>query len=201
MLVPLVLVGLRHAPIRRTALLLGLPFLWYALGPVGGLFRVVALLPGFRSVELPMHGWFLPALGLALLGGAGFGIIQARLKRQWLATLLLIVMFADVFSFNELQNPLAYARRASRHATAHRCARSRSSSRRPSRRSERLYGPPLAAVGYRNHPLQSHVETTYGYNPLELAAYAEYADAAESNPRLVDGLAATHRLSVSQRGG
>jgi len=32
--------------------------------------------------------------------------------------------------------------------------------------------PPLAAVGYRNHPLQSRVETTYGYNPLELAGYA-----------------------------
>ena len=109
-LVPLVLLGLRQAPVRRMALLLGLPFLWYALGPVGGLFRLVVLLPGFRSVELPMHGWFLPGLGLALLGGAGFGILEARLKRHWLATLLLLVMFGDVFSFNELQNPLAYAR-------------------------------------------------------------------------------------------
>ncbi len=41
----------------------------------------------------------------------------------------------------------------------------------------------MAAVGYRNHPLQSRVPTTYGYNPLELAGYAEYADAAEANPR------------------
>ncbi len=60
---------------------------------------------------------------------------------------------------------------------------------------ERLYGAPLAAVGYRNHALQSHVETTYGYNPLELAAYADYAEAADGNPRLIDGLAATHRLA------
>jgi hypothetical protein len=59
---------------------------------------------------------------------------------------------------------------------------------------ERLYGPPLTAIAYRNHALQSHVETTYGYNPLELAGYADYSDAAEQNPRLVDGFAATHRL-------
>src|SRR5256885_11482333 len=31
-----------------------------------------------------------------------------------------------------------------------------------------------------------------GYNPLELAAYADYAEAAEGNPRVIDGLAATH---------
>ena len=55
---------------------------------------------------------------------------------------------------------------------------------------QRLYGPPLTAVAYRNHALQSRVETTYGYNPLELLGYAEYADAAEANPRLVDGFAA-----------
>jgi len=60
---------------------------------------------------------------------------------------------------------------------------------------ERLYGAPLAAVGYRNHPLQSHVETTYGYNPLELASYADYTRAAQDNPRLIAGLAATHRLN------
>ena len=200
-LVPLVLVGLRHARVSSTALLLGLPFLWYALGPAGGLFRVVALLPGFRSVELPMHGWFLPALGLALLGGAGFGTLQARLSRKWLATLLLIVMFGDVLTFNELQNPLAYARQSfeALYGAPLRSLDVQVEAAQPA--VERLYGPPMAAVGYRNHPLQSRVETTYGYNPLELAGYADYADAAESNPRLVDGLAATHRLSVTAAGG
>jgi hypothetical protein len=197
-LVPLVLVGLRHAPVRRTAVLLGLPFAWYALGPVGGLFRVVSLLPGFRSVELPMHGWFLPALGLALLGGAGFGTIQARLRRPWLATVLLVVMFGDVVAFNELHNPLAYARQS--FDTLYAGPLRAFDAQLALHPVARLYGPPLTAVGYRNHPLQSHVETTYGYNPLELASYAEYADAAESNPRLVDGLAATHRLLVGADG-
>jgi hypothetical protein len=198
-LVPLVLIGLRRAPVRRTAMLLGLPFLWYALGPAGGLFRVVALLPGFRSVELPMHGWFLPALGLALLGGAGFAALEARLRRGWLTTVLLVVLFGDVFTFNELDNPLAYARQ-SFDALYGAPLRSLDAQLGPLA-VERLYGPPLAAIGYRNHPLQSRVETTYGYNPLELAGYADYADAAESNPHLVDGLAATHRLSLSAGGG
>jgi Bacterial membrane protein YfhO len=199
-LVPLAIAGLRHADVRRAAALLGLPFLWYALGPAGGLFRVVARLPGFSSVELPMHGWFLPALGLALLGGAGFGTIQASLRRQWLATLLLIAMFVDVWVFNELQNPLAYARQSfgALYGAPLRSLEVQLQAATPA--VERIYGPPLSAVGYRNHALQSHVETTYGYNPLELAGYAEYADAAESNPRLVDALAATHRLSVSAGG-
>jgi len=199
-LLPLALLGLRQPPVRRTALLLALPFLWYALGPAGGLYRLVVLLPGFRSVELPMHGWFLPALGLALLGGAGFGSLQARLKRQWLATLLLLVMFGDVLVFNELRNPLAYARASfdALYGAPLRSLQVQLDAARPP--VERLSGAPLAAVGYRNHPLQSRVETTYGYNPLELAAYAEYAAAAESNPRLIDGLAATHRLVVSSAG-
>jgi hypothetical protein len=200
-LVPLVLAGLQHSRVRRTAVALGLPFVWYALGPVGGLFRVVALLPGFRSVELPMHGWFLPALGLALLGGAGFGVIQLRVRRKWLPTLLLVVMFGDVFAFNELKNPLAYARQSFDvlYGAPLRSLQVQLDTAQPA--VERLYGPRMAAVGYRNHPLQSRVETTYGYNPLELATYSGYADAAESNPRLVDGLAATHKLSLSTAGG
>ncbi|HET6318561.1 MAG TPA: hypothetical protein VFG86_19070, partial [Chloroflexota bacterium] len=59
LLVPLAVVGVRDPRIRRLAALLALPFLWYALGPIGGLFRLVVRLPGFSSVELPMHGWFL----------------------------------------------------------------------------------------------------------------------------------------------
>jgi hypothetical protein len=47
--------------------------------------------------------------------------------------------------------------------------------------------------------LQSRVEATYGYNPLELLRYAEYAGAAEANPRLIDGLAATHLLTFDHR--
>jgi hypothetical protein len=149
-----------------------------------------------------MHGWFLPALGLALLGGAGFRIIQQFLKlKPWTATLLLLVMFVDVFTFNELQNPLAFARRGfdELYAVPQRALHTQLAALQPA--AQRLYGPPLSAVGYRNHALQDHVETTYGYNPLELLGFADYADAAEDNPSLRDGLAATHVLSVSPLGG
>jgi hypothetical protein len=193
-LVPLALVGAFNARALRMALLLGLPFLWYALGPAAGLFRVIARLPGFSSVELPMHGWFLPALGLALLGGAGVSTLAARLRPGWIVVLLAAV-FVDTLVFNQLLNPLAFARESfdTLYGIPLRAFAARVQAAQPP--VKRLHGPPLAAVGYRNHPLQSRVETTYGYNPLELVAYAEYVDAAEENPRLIDGLAATHLLA------
>jgi hypothetical protein len=194
LLVPLVLLGLRHARARRMALLLALPFVWYALGPAGGLFRLVARLPGFSSVELPMHGWFLPGLGLALLGGAGL----TRIPPRWHVPILGVV-FVDVLFFNQLQNPLAFSRQSfdSLYAAPLRAFQSAAIAAQPP--VERLYGTPLTAIGYRNHPLQSRVEATYGYNPLELLRYAEYAGAAEANPRLIDGLAATHLLTFDHR--
>jgi hypothetical protein len=136
-----------------------------------------------------MHGWFLPALGLALLGGAGVLRLPGRLR-----PLVVGVLFVDVLVFNQLQNPLAFARQSfdELYGAQLRSFDAQIQAARPA--VERLYGQPLAAVGYRNHPLQSRVETTYGYNPLELARYAAYAQAAEHNPRLVDGLAATHLL-------
>ena len=135
-----------------------------------------------------MHGWFLPALGLASLGGAGFARLVAT--RDWLAGVLVVVLFVDLVTVNQLLNPLAYARRSFSDLYG---ARLQSFAQQASS-VERLYGAPLAQVGYRNHALQSRVETTYGYNPLELLGYADYAAAAESNPALIAGFAASHRL-------
>jgi hypothetical protein len=195
LLLPLAALGLRNGHVARTAAFLGLPFLWYAAGPRAGLFRVLAQLPGFNSVELPMHGWFLPALGLALLGGAGLACVGARLAPAWVAALLAI-LFLDVFTLNELLDPLAFARGTfdGLYGAPLRSFQAQVAAARPA--VERLYGPPEGAVGYRNHALQTRTETTYGYNPLELAAYAAYAAAAETNPRLIAGLAATHRLEA-----
>jgi hypothetical protein len=194
LLVPLALVGLRNLRATRAALLLAVPFVWYATGPAAGLFRLVVRLPGFNSVELPMHGWFLPALGLALLGGAGLGVLEARLPAA-LPLALLFVLFVDVFTVNELLNPLAFARGSFEelYGGALRSFQAQVAATHPA--LERLYGAELAAVAYRNHALQTRTETTYGYNPLELARYADYVAAAELNPRLIDGLAASHRLN------
>jgi Bacterial membrane protein YfhO len=193
-LLPLAALGLRNGHVARMALFLGVPFVWYAAGPAAGLFDLVVRLPGFSGVELPMHGWFLPALGLALLGGGGFAVAESRLKKPWLAALL-GVLFVDVFTVNELLNPLAFARGSFDELYGGTLGSFQAQVAAAQPAVERLYGPPLAAVGYRNHALQSRTETTYGYNPLELASYADYAAAADSNPRLVDGFAATHRLT------
>jgi hypothetical protein len=109
--------------------------------------------------------------------------------------LLLAAVFVDVLTFNQLLNPLAFARESfeALYAAPLRSFQAQIDLAQPP--VERMYGAPLSAVAYRNHPLQSHVEVTYGYNPLELARYADYADAAENNPRLIGGLAATHRLA------
>jgi hypothetical protein len=193
LLVPLALLGLRRGRVARMALFVGLPFVWYAAGPAAGLFNVVAQLPGFRSVELPMHGWFLPALGLALLGGAGLATLQARLRWPGVA-LLLVALFVDVFVFNSVQNRLTFARHTAEelYLAPLRLFDTQVAETRPP--LERLYGPPWAGVVYRNHALQSRIETTYGYNPLELVRFSDYAAAAEANPRLIDGLAASHLL-------
>jgi hypothetical protein len=198
LLVPLALLGARQKRVLRTALALGLPFLWYALGPHGGVYEAIARLPGFSSVELPMHGWFLPALGLALLGGAGADVIVRRFGQSWGVALIALVLL-DVLIVNQLLNPLAYARGsfASLYGQALQAFDARVAAAEPP--VQQLYGPPLAAVAYRNHALQSRVPTTYGYNPLELASYAAYADAAATdNPQLIAGLAANYRWEGDQ---
>jgi hypothetical protein len=193
--VPLIVLGLAWAKDRSRvvglAILLGVPFLWYALGPPGVLYRVVTLLPGFRGVELPMHGWFLPALGLAVLGGLGL----TRVPPRWRWPIVLLV-FADMLYVNQLRLPLAYARGSfdQLYGTTLQAFADQLGAARPP--VERIFGQPLSQVAYRNHALQSRVETTYGYNPLELAGYAAYADAAERNSRLIAGFAPSHGLIV-----
>jgi hypothetical protein len=198
LLVPLAVVGAGQRTVLRTAAALGLPFLWYALGPRGGAYLILARLPGFSSVELPMHGWFLPALGLALLGGAGANVVAQRFGQRWGAALIAIV-FVDVLIVNQLLNPLAYARESIEALYGRTLLAFDAQVAAAAPPVERVYGPPLAAVAYRNHALQSRVPTTYGYNPLELATYAAYTQAAEEdNPRLVAGLAANYEFSADQ---
>jgi Bacterial membrane protein YfhO len=46
----------------------------------------------------------------------------------------------------------------------------------------------LTLFGPLNHPLDLRLEATYGYNPLEFAAYAHYREAMQTNLRLQNGL-------------
>ncbi len=205
LLLPLAMIGVwwgawrpSAAEERRPAMLalfLLLPALWYALGPAGGLYRLVTTLPGFASVRAPVHAWFVCALALALLAGAGAKSVGDRWK--WAAAAIPAVLFADVFLWNSLWNPMAYSRNSyeERYGAGLGVFRERVPPRLPE--GARLHAPySIPALGPQNHPLDARVEATYGYNPLRLAAYAEYIAAAERNPKLLDILGAGLRLHV-----
>src|SRR5262249_40854378 len=125
-----------------------------------------------------------------LLGGAGIAFVETRIGPR-LSVALIAVIFVDVLTVNQLLDPLAYARGTFEELYGSTLV----AFDKQLEGDQRLYGPPLTAVGYRNYALQSRVETTYGYNPLELQGYAEYADAAETNPQLVAGFAAPYRVT------
>src|SRR5206468_4747363 len=54
----------------------------------------------------------------------------------------------------------------------------------------------LTVFGPLNHPLDLRLATTYGYNPLELTAYAEYREAMKRNPKLGAGLSVSRYLDT-----
>jgi hypothetical protein len=111
LLVPLALLGLAAARGERWyGLALATMGAWYATGPAGGLYRLVALLPGFHSVRAPVHMWFVAALGLALLAAAGVGVLRARFRSPWIVLALLALTGLDLYYWNMQRNGLAYAR-------------------------------------------------------------------------------------------
>lgn len=196
LLLPLAALGLKDRRVRPAALvLLGLA-VWYGFGPGAGLYRIVHLLPGFRSIRHPVNVWFVAALALALLAGTGLAAVAARWPRRALPPILLCALFADLFYWNSAANRLAYARTS----------------------FEDLYGrneatlaqvaaaqPPLTrfmapdkimALGPMNGPLDVKLEATYGYNPLELRAYAAYRTASAANPKLVDAMNVRRKLNL-----
>jgi hypothetical protein len=188
-LLPLAIAGLFVPRIRRVALILLVPALWYAFGPAAGLYSVFSKLPGLASVRAPVHAWFVVALALALLAGAGATVLEKRWPRKWLIPALLVFCFADTFYWNSVANPLPWAR-ASFHDLY-------------GEREDSFYGTILkfltpgtrlysardsARAGPLNGAFDARVPVTYGYNPLELSRYSDYIGAAASNEKLIDAL-------------
>ena len=96
LLVPLAIVGI--AKKRSLApLVLIVPALWYAFGPRAGLYSVVTLLPGFRSVRAPVHIWFVVALGLALAAASGAAWIAERFHKSWIMVAILLFSAGDLW--------------------------------------------------------------------------------------------------------
>jgi hypothetical protein len=53
------------------------------------------------------------------------------------------------------------------------------------------------SFGPLNGALDNRMEVTFGYNPLELARYTQYMEAAAANPKLLNGLAVTATLNAA----
>ena len=166
---------------------------WYAAGPAGGLYSAIAMLPGFRSVRAPVQMWFVAALGLALLAGMGMAYVRKRWSSPWIAAALIAFTGADLYYWNMSRNPLAFARASFQELYGAAQDRFRNTVAPFTRDAmHRIYSPVDSQVfGPLNGALDGRIETTFGYNPLELARYERYINAAKANPRLVNGLAAT----------
>ncbi len=194
----LALAGLARRKAAVAALALLVPAVWYALGPAAGLYLLIARLPGFRSVRAPVHIWFVAALGLALLGAGGGQAVRERFRKKWVVGVLCFVAFADVYQANMANNPLAYARKS--YAELYGNAAAQFAAATETVRAvplHRFWAPADSdAFGPLNGALLIGLEATYGYNPLELADYAEYLRAAAGNPKLLNGLSVTHVLDA-----
>jgi len=199
LLVPLAVLGATAVRARWQALALVVAGGWYALGPPAGLYSLVTWLPGFRSVRAPVHMWLVVALGLALLAGAGVGVIRARYRSPWLALALLAAVAVDLFYWNMDHNGLAYARASFDELYGNAQERFRKvSAPQTASPLHRLWAPfDSPGFGSLNGSLENRIEVTYGYNPLQLARYAKYLQAAAGNTRLLSGLAVTAILDTA----
>ena len=189
LLLPLAVLGAVKSRLRLPALLVAVPAAWYLFGPAGGFYRVGALLPGMHKVRAPIQGWFVVALGLAMLAAAGAGWILERFPKPWLAAALVVLVFIDVWYWNSARNPLAYARGSftELYGSGEELARERVAAKQPP--LSRFDAPRhVVALGPLDHPLDLNLEATYGYFSLEPRVYDEYIEAMARNPKLRDGL-------------
>lgn len=191
LLVPLAAAGLVSKRGVRIPAAMAIVSIWFMFGPDAGLYRLGALIPFVRQLRAPVHAWFVAALALAWLSALGLERAASRFPAKWTGWGAFLLLALDLCLMNSWGNPLAYMRRSFEEAYE-----------RGIGLLENRIGPALPAgmrfaapdgvyaFGPLNGPLVARVETTYGYNPLQLRRYAEYRQAAASNPRLLDALGA-----------
>jgi len=200
LLLPLAALGLAKTKTRLHALFLIVPAAWFMLGGAAGLYRIAMLLPGMNKVREPIQGWFVVALGLAMLAAAGFAWVERRWRVPYLGAILIAVLFVDVWYWNLLENPLAYghftfdsAYGDGEDALLRHVARAVP----PLTRFE---GGRRAPVGLQNYGLDLHLETTAGYAALPIGDYMRYLAVMKRNPNLRDGLNVSTYLTADSAG-
>jgi Bacterial membrane protein YfhO len=200
LLLPLAIVGIWK---QRSWLVLALivPALWYAFGPPGGLYFVLTLLPGFKSVRAPVHIWFVVALGLALAAATGAAWLAERFRKSWLMIAVLMLSVADLWYWNMADNQMAYMSTSFAEKYGDPYTNFQNAlAQAKLKRFMRIWAPfDTNAFGPLNSALEGRSEVTWGYNPLELSRYSEYLAATEGNTALLNGLAVTHGIDP-QRG-
>ncbi|MGA2721406.1 MAG: YfhO family protein [Bryobacteraceae bacterium] len=197
LVLPLAAVGVVKSGMRLTGLLLIVPPVWYMLGPTGGLYYLGSLVPSLHKLRAPVEGWFVVALGLAVLAAAGGDWIFARWRIAYLPLVVAGLLFVDVWYWNSLKNPLAYAHAGfdELYGSSEEAGRLRVALNQPP--LTRFYAPGgRALMGPTLHPLDLSFEVTYGpfLNP---GPYKDYLDASERNPKLRDGLNVSRYLNVA----
>jgi hypothetical protein len=199
LLLPLAVFGLRNRCVRWAGLLLVIPAIWYAMGHSAGLYLLLARLPGFSSVRAPVNIWFVPALGLALLAGAGLAAVAGKWPVKWLPTAILLFSCLDLFYFQSATNPLAYARNSYEevYGSGESFFRQAASSALPP--LTRFEAPEhLALFGPMSHFFVERTEVVYGYGPLPFARYSDYVGAMAGNPKLRNGLNVSRWLDLQK---
>lgn len=198
LLIPLAALGAAKSRKRLHAMMLVVPALWFMLGRAAGLYSLAMLIPGLSKVRAPIQGWFVVALGLAMLAAMGADWAQRRWSMRYLGALIVALLFVDVWYWNSIENPVAYAHTS----------------------FERVYGPgeeflrstvvpampPLTrfAPGRGNiSPIDASLylklENTDGYAALPVSDYMRYiATMNRDNPKLRDGLGVHAYVSDSR---
>jgi hypothetical protein len=185
LVVPLAAIGAVKSGMRLAGLFLIVAPVWYMLAP------------SLHKSGAPVEGWFLVALGLALLAAGGGDWIFTRWRTPYLPVVVAGLLFVDVWYWNSLKNPLAYA-----HASFDELY---GASEEAVRLRVAMQQPPLtrfdapgdrASMGPMLHPLDLSLEATYGpfLNP---GPYRDYLDAMARNPKLRDGLNVSRFLNVA----
>ncbi len=199
-LLPLAALGLANRQLRWVGgLLVAIP-LWYAAGPAGGLYLLMARLPGFASIRNPVHIWFVSALGLALLSAAGFERLARLRLTRWQPAALLLLVAGDLFYWNSWRNSLSYARQSYEriYGEKQEAFRRQIGARLPP--STRFDAPLRATLfGPLGHPLTTRTETTYGYFGMTLWRFDDYSRAMRNNPLLRRGLNVSLWLDPASR--
>jgi len=200
LLIPLAALGLVKTKTRLHALFLVVPAAWFMLGKAAGLYRVAMLLPGLNKVREPIQGWFIVALGLAMLAAAGFDWLQRRWRVPYLGAIVLAILFVDLLYWNSLRNPLTYGHFAFDRvygAGEDALLRHVAPTVPPLTRFD---GGPRAVVGPQDYALDLRLETTGGYAALPIRDYMKYLSLTRQNPKLRDGLNVSSYMTVNPVG-